>query len=293
MAAEREGYDGMIEDSFSAIVSDLDPLVITAPTIRSGTTLLQRVLCSSSKALIYGELCAQDLEFFLNFYAFKAQQYNCREQEVSTALRNVLAGNVNDWIPTLMPEIPEYLRAIGRAAFAGISYCRDHSISLDRPVWGFKHPAWNPATVRLMRTLMPRSRFIIVHRELQDCLKSAKAQSASYGAPYSKSDVEEFCRTWAENRQYLLSLQDEATVLSLQFEDLVREPQETLARLAKFTGVHDMDPNVLNHKVNTWTGEDYVMQMANGYFKPAELDDAERQIVDATARAPTEQLQAC
>ena|SRR3989441_4957674 len=293
MAAEREGYDGMIEDSFSAIVSDLDPLVITAPTIRSGTTLLQRLLCSSSKALIYGELCAQDLEFFLNFYAFKSQQYNCRQEEVSTSLRRVLAGDVNDWIPTLMPEIPDYLRAIGRAAFSGISYCRDHAIGLGRPVWGFKHPAWNPATVRLMRALMPRARFIFIHRELKDCLKSAKAQGVTYGATYSKSEVEEFCRSWAENREYLLSLDGEATVFSLQFEDLVREPQETLARMTKFTGVQDMDPNVLNHKVNTWAGEDYVMQSKNGYFEPAELDDSDQRIVDATARLPIEQLRAC
>src|SRR5260370_35678049 len=105
----------MIEDPFTAIVSDLDPLVITAPTIRSGTTLLQRLLCSSSRALIYGELCAQDLEFFLNFYTFKSQQYNRRHEEVSTTLRNVLARDVNDWIPTLMPEISGYLRTIRRA----------------------------------------------------------------------------------------------------------------------------------------------------------------------------------
>jgi hypothetical protein len=293
MAAERRGYDRMIQDSFNAIVSDLDPLVITAPTIRSGTTLLQRLLCSSSRALIYGELCGQDLEFFLNFYAFKSQQYNCRQEEVSSSLRKVLAGDVNDWIPTLMPEIPDYLRAIGRAAFSGISYCRDHAIGLGRPVWGFKHPAWNPATVRLMRALMPRSRFIFIHRELGDCLKSAKAQAVTYGATYSTAEVEEFCRSWSENSEYMFSLDSEPTVLSLQYEDLVREPRKTLARLAEFTGVQDMDPNVLNNKINTWAGEDYVMQSANGYFEPAELSDSDRQIIDATARLPAEQLQAC
>src|SRR2546428_5771682 len=108
MAPRRKGHS-MTEDSLGTIVSDLDPLVITAPTIRSGTTLLQRLLCSSHRALIYGELCAQDLEIFLNLYAFKSQQYNSRREEAAVALEQVLAGDVNNWIPGLMPEISGYL----------------------------------------------------------------------------------------------------------------------------------------------------------------------------------------
>jgi hypothetical protein len=54
---------------------DLDPLIIGSPTPRCGTTLLQRLLCSSQHALIYGEKCAQDLELFLNIYTFKVQEY--------------------------------------------------------------------------------------------------------------------------------------------------------------------------------------------------------------------------
>lgn len=268
----------MIEEPLKAIISDLDPLVITAPSIRSGTTLLQRLLCSSHRALIYGELCGQDLEIFLNFYAFKSQQYNSRREEAAVALEQVLAGDVNNWIPGLMPEISGYLGAMGRAAFSGISYCREFAVHRGRPVWGFKQPAWSPATIHLMRSVMPRSRFIFIHRELKDCLKSAKAQ----GITYSKSEVEEFCRSWAGNRNYMLSLDGEAAVLSLQYDDLVRQPREAMAKLAEFTGIDDMDANVLHHKINTWVGEDYVMQAKNGYFEPAELNDVDLQIIEAT-----------
>jgi hypothetical protein len=279
----------MIEESLRAIISDLDPLVITAPSIRSGTTLLQRLLCSSHRALIYGELCGQDLEIFLNFYAFKSQQYNSRRQEAAVALEQVLAGDVNNWIPGLMPEISGYLGAMGRAAFSGISYCREFAIGMGRTVWGFKQPAWNPATIRLMRAVMPGSRFIFIHRELKDCLKSAKAQ----GITYSKSEVEEFCRSWAENRDFMLSLDGEATVLSLQYDDLVRKPREAMAKLAKFTGLDDLDPSVLHHKINTWVGEDYIMQSKNGYFEPAELDDFDLQIIEATAPVASAPTRTC
>jgi Sulfotransferase family len=282
----------MTENAPKAIVSDLDPFVITAPTIRSGTTLLQRLLCSSSKALIYGELCAQDLEFFLNFYTFKSQQYRFRHQEVSTSLSNVLARDVKQWIPTLMPEIPEYLSAIGRAAFAGITYCRDYAAGLGRPVWGFKYPGWNPATIRLMRAIMPRSRFIIIYRELKDCLKSAKAHAMNYGVDFSKPETEEFCRSWHDNRTYLLSLSDEATVLPLQFDELIRQPRATLARLADFTGLDDMNPEVLNYRINTWAELDSVAQSKDGYVAPVELDDSDWQIINAATPLAKEQPRA-
>ena len=200
-----------------------------------------------------------------------------------------MAGDVNDWIPTLMPEISEYLKIIGRSAFAGIGYCRDYAIETGRPVWGFKHPAWNPATIRLMRAVMPRSRFVFIERELKDCLKSAKKQALTYGGSYSRQDVEEFCRSWAENRSYMMSLSDEPAVLLLRYDDLVREPRAVLAKLADFTGLDDMDPEVLNHRVNTWKGEDCITQSRTGYFAPAELDELDLQIVNAIA-APASEL---
>jgi Sulfotransferase family len=275
----------MIEEPFKAIASDLDPLVISAPTIRCGTTLLQRLLCSSSRALIYGELCAQDLEFLLNLYVFKSQQYQTRKREVAAALDSVLTRNVDNWIPTLMPDVDEYLKALGRGAFSGIEYCREYARSAGRPVWGFKYPGWNPAMLQLVRALMPRARFVFIHRELKDCLGSAKTHSLSYGTAYSKDDIREFCRAWAENENYMLSLCGEAEVLSLQYQDLVSEPQATLAKLAEFTGVEDMDPKVLDRKINAWVGSESVNQSKDGYFPPAGLDDFDWQMINATAPA--------
>ncbi len=180
--------------AISAVPTELDPLIITAPTIRSGTTLLQRLLCSSHAVLIYGELVAQDLEFLLNLYTFKAQAYTFKRRALAQGLEQVLAGEVNAWIPDLMPDVDEYVAAFGQAAFAGIRYCRDYAQQRGRPAWGFKSPAWKPALVRLVRTLMPRARFIVTTRDLAACVRSAKAQLQLGSLP----DVQEFCRTWRE-----------------------------------------------------------------------------------------------
>ena len=222
--------------------SDLDPLIVTSPVMRSGTTLLQRLLSSSQRALIYGELCAQDLDIYLNLYTLKAQQYNLRRAYYAEALRKVLAGEVNDWILDLMPDLDEYLAAQRQSAFAGIACCRDYARRVGRPTWGFKHPAWQPVTIRMLRTVLPRSRFIFIYRDLVPCLQSAKAGQAIH----SLQETAQFCQEWKENLTFALDLRDDPAVLLLRYEDLIREPTATLDRLAAFAGVNDLDHTVLD-----------------------------------------------
>ncbi len=263
----------------NASITELDPLIISSPTIRSGTTLLQRLLCSSRKALIYGELCAQDLEFFLNLYAFKLQEYTYHKPAYVTGLDKVLKGDVDDWIPDLMPDIDGYLMAMGQAAFAGITYCRDYAAKSERPVWGFKYPGWKPPMIRLLREVMPRSRFIFVYRDVVACLKSAKAQQVIH----SHQEIYEFCQVWVEGVRYLLSLGSDPAALVMSYEELQTAPELTLQRVAEFTGVSDMNPAVLLRKINAWSGEDYLAQAKDGYTPPADLTEVEMQIVNDTA----------
>jgi hypothetical protein len=261
--------------------ADLDPLIITAPVIRSGTTLLQRLLCSSRQALIYGEMCAQDLEFFLNLYTFKAQEYNYHKPTFTLGLQRVLAGEVNDWIPDLMPDVDGYLAAMSQSAFAGIIYCRDYAARVGRPVWGFKYPGWRPPMIGLLHAVMPRSRFIFIYRDVVECLKSAKAKQAVN----SPQEVYDFCQAWVESVGYLLNLGDDPAALVLRYEELVLEPETALKRIAEFSGVDDMNPAVLQRKINAWTGEDYVAQAKDGYTLPADMTEAELQIVEDTTSA--------
>ena len=79
----------------SGVVSSLDPIIVTSPTIRSGTTLLQRLLCSSGNALVYGEECGKDLELFLQLYASKVTMYAHSRQRFSSRLEGVLGGSAD------------------------------------------------------------------------------------------------------------------------------------------------------------------------------------------------------
>jgi hypothetical protein len=255
--------------------TDLDPLIITSPTPRCGTTLLQRLLCSSPSALIFGEKCAIDLELLLNIYIFKVQEYNYGRAGYGQELQKVLRGEVNDWILELMPDIDGYLAVLQKSALAGIAYCRDYALQAGRPVWGFKHPAWSPVTIHLIRNFVPGARFIFILRNLGDCLKSAKAQRLVV----REQEMRDFCQKWVDGVACANSMRDDKTTLVLNYEDLVNQPEETLAKLALFSGLQDMDQSVLDHKINAWMGQQFSTQSKDGYIPPAGLTDVELAIV--------------
>lgn len=255
---------------------DLDPLIVTSPIQRSGTTLLQRLLCSSSNALIYGEKSAQELEFFLNIYAFKAQEYNYRRETYKENLERVLRGDVNEWILDLTPDIDGYLMALQKAAFAGVAFCRDYAFGRGRSIWGFKHPSWSAAAIKLLRKLMPKSRFIFIYRELIPCLRSAKAQYMLN----TEQELRGLCQNWINGLAYRQELGNDPSTLILDYEDLIRAPEESLTTLSKFSGARDMDRSVLNHKINIWMGQGFATQSRDGYIPPVDLTDKELRIVE-------------
>jgi hypothetical protein len=258
--------------------TDFDPILISSPAPRSGTTLLQRLLCSSPRALVYGETCGQDLDLFVNLYASREMLYTHNRQQLANSLRGVLAGAVNSWTVDLMPEVDEYLRALGRSCLGWLACCRDSAARAGRSVWGIKLAGWRPYSLGLMRRLMPRSRLLYVRRDVADCLKSAKARQMVR----SPEQVSEFCRLWGENLSYVLGLGADPALLVINYTDLASEPARALERIAAFTGVADMDPRVLDHKINTRAGAG---PEGENYVQPASLTEEESQIAAAVTAA--------
>ncbi len=260
----------------SPIATDLDPLIVTSPIQRSGTTLLQRLLCSSSNSLIYGEKVAQDLEFFLNIYAYKTLEYSKFHEKHQGNLEKVLRGSVNDWIFDLTPDVDGYLTALQKAAFAGATYCRDFALKSGRSIWGFKYPAWNPIFVELLHTWMPKSRFIYILRDILPALKSAKAQHMID----SEQELRKLCQSWIEGMTYCQQLSSNSSSLIIHYEDLLQKPDETISLIATFSGAQNIDSSVLKNKINSWTGQNFGTQIYDGYIPPVELTDKELKIVE-------------
>lgn len=254
----------------SNTVADLDPIVVTSPTIRSGTTLIQRLLCSSPDTLIYGEECAKDLEFSLTVAWHKIALYGQRAAQNRDTRQKVLRGQLNEWIVDLMPDLDRYLGSLHSAAFAGLAACHEDALAEGRPLWGFKYPGLSPQIVTHLLGQMPRLRLVYIARDLEGSLKSAK----TWKEMHAERDVRAFCRQWAENTAFLEELRGNPAVLALDYREVTRDPGSVIDALARFTGASAIDAEVAAHRVNS----------PASYLPPAELTDTDRAIVAETLR---------
>jgi len=255
-------------------VRELDPVLLTSPTVRSGTTLLQRLLCSSANAIVYGEEVGKDLELQLQILSSRQLIYRQARQHLAHRLDGVLAGDRNQWIVDLMPDMGGYLDALRDGALAGLAHCRAHALSVGRPVWGFKYPGWSPPLLRMLIGQAPATRVVYVIRDPADTARSAKA----WHNFRSEQDTESLCAQWLAHVQFMRQFAQSHPVLVLRHEALVADPGESLARLAAFLDVQGMDTGLLAYRINNAGGD-------QGYLPPAELTPREQACADAVRTA--------
>lgn len=257
-------------------MDELKPILVTSPTIRSGTTLLQRLLCSSSNALIYGEEIAKDLEMQLQLFASRKLVYSHSRQRFASSFDKVMQGDTRDWIPDLMPDIDAYLEALCKGSFAGLAYCREHALKAGRELWGFKYPAWPPHLIRMLVNTIPGTRVIYIHRHLLDCVRSAKA----WGEINNETQLQHFCGQWAGHMKFIRQWRPSTPVLILSYEALIKNPELSIQELCDFLPFENLQRDVLRHKINNMTNG-ISPQGHNNYIEPAALSRMELDHVEA------------
>lgn len=247
-------------------VSELEPLFVTAPSTRCGTTLLQRVICSAPNALLFGESIASDLEMAINVTIGRAMVYDMNRADVNEKIEAVYAGDVNRWLLDLTPPIDEYLGALRREYESPLVGARDSASRRGRDVWGVKYPRWPATMIELLRTLIPRGRWIYIHRDIADCLRSAKAR----GEVPRSGDVAAYAQEWSANLTSVLALPRDERFVIIDYADLARDPEAFLRRIEEHSGARPINRNVLASRVND----------SEGYLQPVELTAAEMEIAE-------------
>ncbi|HJW95803.1 MAG TPA: sulfotransferase [Thermoanaerobaculia bacterium] len=249
--------------------SELDPLFVTAPTTRCGTTLLQRLICSAPNALLFGESVAGDIETALMMSYARALMYDASRIPVRMKLESVLSGDVNRWLYDLTPDIDAYLHALRGQYESPLIGARDSAIRHGRAVWGVKYPRWSAATIDLLRSMIPGSRWIYIHRDVLACLRSAKGR----GDLLRPGDEVLFAQEWTANLEFALTLPRDERLLLLDYDELARDREAFLRSIEEFSGARPIDRSVLEHRVND----------SEGYLPPVEL--TEQEIAQALAVA--------
>lgn len=260
-----------------SLASQLDPLIVTAPTIRCGTTLLQRLICSSDDALLFGEPAGNDLVTALRVIKVQTSMYAANRHQFAQGLEAFAGGNRNDWMIDLMPDLDGYLRALVDGYLQPLAYCRDFAHRAGRPVWGVKYPGWSGEELQAIMTFLPRAKLIYIHRDIVPALRSAKAR----GSVRRSTELKAFCAQWAANMRMAAQLRDSDRVMVLSYDQLAGDSERTLQRLEAFTGVTRIDRGVLAHRVNEWSRDDERPE----YIPPAELTAEEMKAAEEAASA--------
>jgi hypothetical protein len=250
-----------------AITAELDPLIVTAPSIRCGTTLLQRLISSAPNGLLFGELAANEMLTALQLAWVKLSMYAQNSWQFASTLETYRKGEINEWIIDLMPDLGGYTRALVDGYLAPLVYCREFAHSAARTVWGVKNPGWGADVLTLILNALPRAKVIFIHRDIVPVLRSAKARRTVRRLQEAK----EFCTQWATNMAALPQLHTVSNVLVVDYDELARDAEAVLQRIESFAGLCAIDRGVLAHRINE----------RDRYIEPAQLTNEETAVAEA------------
>lgn len=248
------------------------PLIVTSPTTRCGTTLLQRLFTTADNGFVFGETIGGHFAALTEVLA--SEILNCETSGAinEAALEKALKGNMPNWHPAMAPPSSVMLQAMVATYFQLPKALEAYTASLGRPIWGFKFPAYSCRTIKLMLSVMPNAKVIYILRNLFDVLKSAKARKFVK----SQEDVRKFCADWSNKMNEITELANDERVLFVKYESLMAQRDDHIQLLQLFTGLTNLDPATFDIKINTLQGKAENGHSPTQYIEPATLTGADR-----------------
>ncbi len=262
------------------------PLVVTSPTTRCGTTLVQRLISASRNAFVYGEEIGDQINSLTEKFITVIGHCELNGPSLDGAFQQAMEGTLRDWRPGLAPPTEIMLQAWVSTYYQLPATLSAFGRTIDRPIWGFKWPAYPSAHLRAMMTLMPMTKIVYVVRHPADALKSAKARKFVKG-PH---DAAEFCRRWTNNLSEVMAFPDDRRVMWLRYEDLLADKATSIARIEAFAGVQGIAMDAFALKVNTFAGAEADGHSPTQYIAPEALTAADLEAVEHHAGALVRQL---
>ncbi len=226
------------------------PIFIASPVRRSGTTLLQRLCCATEEALVFGESAAGDLVSAGAMFQAKQHMMQFNSAWRDRHLEEVVGGQVNQWIPDLLPEVETYL-GIHEDLLRGL--CTGFARAAEahgRARWGVKLPEWPVQSLAFWQRFLPGSRTVYLVRDHDECFASALKMGI-----VQEQDAPRFRQLYDQYLQHAREqLRPEQTYF-LDYADLNAEQgPATLLKLADFLGLEVLPPEVLAVRVGNYPG---------------------------------------
>lgn len=270
---------GMANFNLPSHLSGISPIILTSPTTRCGTTLLQRLFLSSQNAICYGEDIGTNLNMMTTILMNQLTAIGELKDDLNAQREAILAGNTDNWTPNVMPDADGYLNCWIEMYYSMPRFLQTYSESINRPVWLYKYPGIEPTTIGAIRSLFPESKVLFVFRHLEDALKSAKARQFIT----TLDEMAEYCMQWRHNMLEISDRSADENILFVKYEDMVAQPDLHVTMLEAFTGASGIDPAVFGTKVNTFAGDESEGRSNTQYIDPKALTEEECELMERIA----------
>ncbi|HEY3811752.1 MAG TPA: sulfotransferase [Caulobacteraceae bacterium] len=264
----------------------LAPIVVTSPTARCGTTLVQRLLTASANGFVFGEEVGNQVRVLTSWFVGEMQRVDRSGAAMDEEFKQALEGRPADWRPGLLPPSSVLMKAWVETYYQLPSVLAQYADSIGRPMWGFKYPGLTRDAIKAQLQLMPRTKVVYVFRNLYDVLKSAKARRFVN----TPEETVEFCAQWATNMNEIAPLVGDERIVFLKYEDFVGQRVEHIRFLEERLGVTGLDAGVFDAKINTFKGAETGGFSPSGYIEPAALSEQDRTTISETAGPVLERL---
>ena len=225
------------------------PIFIASPIQRCGTTLLQRLLSSAPNTLVFGESVANDIHVFVSLLQSKELMLNgphnaWRNQQ----LERVLAGEVNEWIPDLLPDTAAYLENFKQQLVQYCTFLQTYTRQKGREQWGCKMPGWPVMQLGALMRLLPEAKVLYIDRPLEECIISSRTINMCLDEP----GTQQFRQFYTFNRTNAEQQLPANRTLWIDYHELCEKTNEVLQKIEVFTGAHSIDRDVMAHKVGNY-----------------------------------------
>jgi hypothetical protein len=237
------GLDGVTPSD-----ADISPIFVLSAGWRSGSTLLQRLLCTGNNTLVWGE--AYDRSNIVQHLVDTLMPFseNWPNPRYSAQSKTGVDPS-SDWIANISPPQASILQAY-RALLIELYGRPAEALGAFR--WGIKEVRYGKAEAQLLRCLFPNCKLIFIRRNLKDAYVSYRGFSNRmdwYARwPYQPAFTPyQFGKHWQRLNSEFENCHEELDALLIDYDDFISHP-ETIDKLELYIE-DNLDRSLLKKKV--------------------------------------------